>query len=100
MKAIVFLADQSGALAMQAKLDTSNGYPKDGVDVGGGIHSPPEQSITLHFNVCIQHPTSKGDFATVVDGVDSSKLQASDKTTVDNAKAAPDLTPDWFPSVK
>lgn len=97
MKAIVYSNDQAGALAMQAKLDAAYGCPVAGVDIGGGVHAPAAQSVTVHQNPVLQHPVTKTNYATVVDGVDTSKLQASDKTVVDAAKAAPDLTPDWFP---
>lgn len=94
MKAVVFPADQPGALAMQAKLDTAFGCPIAGVDVGGGVHAPPAQSVTTHYGSVIQHPTNKGDYAAVCDGFDASKLVGADKTAVQNA---PDLTTDWFP---
>jgi len=97
MKAIIFPSDQPGALAMRAKLDTAFGCPIPGIDVGGGVHAPPSQSVTTHYGSVIQHPTNKADFATQVDGFDTSKLQTGDKTIVDAAKVAPDLTADWFP---
>lgn len=94
MKAIVFPADQSGALAMQAKLDVAYGCPIAGVDIGSGVHAPPAQSVTTHYAGVIQHPTNKGDYAAVCDGFDASKLAGADKTAVQNAT---DLTVDWFP---
>jgi len=97
MKGIVFPSDQAGALAMQAKLDGAYAYPVAGVDVGGGIHAPPAQSVTTHYGAVVQHPTNKGDFAAVCDGFDSSKLAGADKTAVQNAT---DLTADWFPTAQ
>lgn len=94
MKAILFLADQVGALAMQTKLDVASGCPIAGVDVGGGVHAPPAQSVTVHYGSVIQHPVNKADYAAVCDGFDASKLAGADKTAVQNA---PDLTTDWFP---
>lgn len=95
MKAVIFVADQAGALALQSKLDASIGCPI----VGRPINWPgwdPSIGVTTHYGSVIQHPTVKANFATQVDGFDSSKLQAADKTAVDAAKVAPDLTADWF----
>lgn len=98
MQAVLFPSDQAGALAMQAKLDAAYGCPVAGVDVGGGVHAPPEQSATIHYGTVLQHPTLKTNYATQVDGYDTSKLQPADKLIVDAAKASPDLTSDWFPA--
>lgn len=95
MKAIVFVSDQNGALAMQAKLDLAYGCPIPGTDIGSGIHVPPAQSITTHYGQVIQHPVNKGDFAVVCDGFDATKLAGADKTAV---QSATDLTLDWFPT--
>lgn len=95
MKAIVFPNDQAGAIAMQAKLDAAYGCPIAGVDIGGGLHAPPAQSVTLHYGAVMQHPTNKGDFAVMCDGFDVSKLASADKTAVSTAS---DLAVDWFPT--
>lgn len=93
MKAIVYSNDQPGALAMQAKLDVAYGCPIAGVDVGGGVHAPPEQSVTVHYGSVLQHPVNKSDYAAVCEGFDASKLAGADKTAV---QSAGDLTADWF----
>jgi hypothetical protein len=51
---------QGAALAVAAIVDAQQGYPKPGVDVGGGIHVPPAQSITTTYAV----PTSPDGGAT------------------------------------
>ena len=94
MKAIIFPSNQAGALAMQAKLDAAIGCPIAGVDIGG-VHAPPAQSVTVHYGSVIQHPVNKGDFATITEGFDATKLSGADKTAV---QAAADLTADWFPA--
>lgn len=95
MKAIIYSNDQAGALAMQGKLDVAYGCPKAGVDVGGGVHAPPAQSVTVHYGSVMQHPVNKSDFAAVCDGFDTTKLSGADKTAV---QSATDLTADWFPA--
>lgn len=91
MKAVVF-SDKTSADAIQAKIDAAYGYPRDGVDIGGGIHVHPSLSRTLHAQAVIAHPDGK-QFAAVTDDVDSSKLAAQDKTAVD---AAVTLDATWF----
>ena len=93
MKAIIFYADQVGALAMQAKLDASYGCPIAGVNVGGGIHAPAAQSATLHYGSVFQHPVKKTDYAVETNGFDSSKFSGADKIAV---QAASNLAADWI----
>jgi hypothetical protein len=92
MKAILFPADQPGALAMQGKLDVAYGCPIDGVDIGDGVHAPKAQSQTIHYGSVLKHPTLS-TWAAVCDGFDASKLSGADKTAV---ASAIDLTADWF----
>lgn len=95
MKALIY-ANKSEAEAMRAKIDAAHGLPVDGVDIGGGIHAPPEQSRTYHFQSIIEHPLTK-EWAAIVDLVDVSKLAGKDASDVDAAQKGADLTPDWFP---
>lgn len=48
MTGIVFPGIRNAADALQAAFDTRLGYPKPGVDVGAGRHTPLAQSQTLH----------------------------------------------------
>lgn len=48
MTGIVFPGTRAAADALQAAFDTRLGYPKAGVDVGAGRHTPPAQSQTTH----------------------------------------------------
>jgi hypothetical protein len=41
--------DLASAQVVQAQVDAALGYPKAGVDVGGGVHVPPSQSITTTY---------------------------------------------------
>lgn len=50
--------NQTDALALQAALDTQLGYPRAGVNVGGGVHVPPAQAVTTHAAVPFKHPVS------------------------------------------
>lgn len=56
MTAIVCLA-QSDADTYSAAIDAKLGYPKPGVDIGGGIHVPPAQSVTVRYGLVQKHPT-------------------------------------------
>ena len=93
MKAIIF-SDRASVDAYAAKVDAAEGYPKPGVNIGAGIHAPPEQSITLRFADPIEHPTQKGTFAYPVDELDTSKLATKERT---DALAAQLLPADWAP---
>lgn len=68
MKAITS-TDLATLEATQQKLDSALGYPIDGVDVGGGVHCPPEQSRTLRAVDIVEHPTLK-EWMLPVDGYD------------------------------
>lgn len=56
MTAIVCLA-QSDADTYSAAVDAKLGYPKPGVNIGGGIHVPPAQSVTTRYADVQKHPT-------------------------------------------
>lgn len=94
MKAIVF-PDRASFDAYSAKVDAALGYPKAGVDVGGGVHALPSQSVTQRWADPIEHPTQKGTFAYCVDGLDTTKLAKSES---DQAATAQVLTADWTPA--
>lgn len=56
MQAYIF-ALQTDAQSFQAKCDQVLGYPKPGVDIGGGTHVPPAESVTTHEADVRKHPT-------------------------------------------
>lgn len=56
MKAYVF-NDLPSAQAAQAHVDQKLGMPIAGVNIGGGIHAPPSQSVTTTYAVPVKHPT-------------------------------------------
>lgn len=66
MTALVF-ATQAEADAYAAKVDAAYGYPKPGVNVGGGIHVPAEQSRTLRHDNVLEKPVTKDAWAYPVD---------------------------------
>lgn len=55
MEHIVFI-DKKNAESLRAEIDAKLGYPKDGVNVGGGIHVSVEQGRTLHAYPIVEHP--------------------------------------------
>lgn len=40
---------QAQVLALRSAVDAAMGFPKAGVDVGGGIHAPPAETQTVHY---------------------------------------------------
>ena len=50
-------ADLATATTFRNALDVQLGYPKPGIDVGGGVHAPPAQSVTPHYAGVLKHPT-------------------------------------------
>lgn len=56
MSAIVF-TQQSDADAYSAAVDAKLGYPRPGVDMGGGLHAPPAQGATTRYGGVQKHPT-------------------------------------------
>lgn len=63
----VVLTIKSEADAVQAAIDTAAGYPRNGVDVGKGIHVPAAQSRTLHQFDVVKHPVNN-EWSVKVDG--------------------------------
>lgn len=87
---------QATALTAQSTLDTDAGYPKAGVDIGGGIHAPPSQSITAHYQAVWQHPTLL-EWAIMIDGTVSANA-VSLSAAIGTALPVPTtLDATWFP---
>lgn len=84
----VILTVKSEADALQADIDLSAGYPKNGVDIGGGIHVPKGQSQTLHQYDVVKHPISN-QWSVKVDNFAAKIPQGKTATLT--------LTTDWYP---
>ena len=58
MNGIVFpSASLAAATALRAAYDAAFGYPKAGVDVGGGRHALSTDSVTVTCAAILMHPT-------------------------------------------
>jgi hypothetical protein len=55
MSHIIFTS-QKEAEAYGAAVDKQMGYPKGGTNVGGGIHAPADQGMTLRYGDVRKHP--------------------------------------------
>jgi hypothetical protein len=103
LKAI--LTTEQAAVKLQSIVAEDCGYPLDGVDVGGGIHAPPEVTRTLYLDHVQKHP-KKDEWATAVGSVDVAAKKDSIKAKrgmsdaqIDAldvaAKSAKELPDDW-----
>lgn len=45
------------AFRVAAAVDEAGGYPKAGIDIGGGVHVPPDASVTTGYAAVLQHPS-------------------------------------------
>lgn len=64
---------QAAAQALSDAVDAALGYPRAGVDIGGGVHAPASQSVTARYSYIIQHPTQPL-WGYMVDGVPAPTL--------------------------
>ena len=90
MKAIIAAKDD--LLLLASRLDLDLGYPKPGVNVGDGIHAPPEQSVTLRHVELRKHP-AREEWAYPVDVVTESMAASAKQPRIG---AAVELAEDWF----
>lgn len=110
MRASVFTSEAAAA-AFVADLDRALGYPRDGVNIGGGVHAPAEQSRTLTHAIPLKHPTRDEWAVPVGPRVAELATEAAESRVVssrltkvpyDGMKAAivaaVDLSSDWFPA--
>jgi hypothetical protein len=81
----VIVSVKSDATDLQTKIDASAGYPKNGVDLGKGIHASKVQSQTVHQYEVIQHPVNTS-WAIKIDKFESQKTAQQTPVL---------LTPDW-----
>lgn len=68
MLAIVF-NDKTVALKYGADVDAALGYPKAGLDIGGGIHVAPALSMTVRHNQVLEKPVTKDAWAYPSDAI-------------------------------
>jgi hypothetical protein len=68
MSYYVFTTVQDAAFKVAAAVDEAGGYPRAGTDIGGGVHVPPDASITTGYAAVLQHP-SGAKWAIQADGV-------------------------------
>jgi len=98
MTALVCLT-LADATLYQAAIDVKQGYPRDGVDIGGGIHASKAEGRTYHQAGTLKHPTLSTaaylDDTALGDDTQGGK-QAVAKPL---GSAVAMLTPDWFPAV-
>lgn len=70
-------AAQATAQQCATTVDGSLGYPKAGIDVPGGSHVVPAQSITTTYFAAQPHPTLASTWIYLADAVTTQALQAS-----------------------
>jgi len=109
--------DKNAALELEQLQDKLLGYPLKGTHVGKGPHVLMQESWTgvgsvpagwsSYRNSSIEHPVTKGTWATPIDAKDSAalvvdtKLTTGEKATLSAAVAtAAPLPSDWFPEDK
>lgn len=87
---------QADALAVQAKVDSLAGYPKPGIDVGGGLHVAPAKSVSTHAANVLSNLGGTAWALISCSEVDANVAAASLATAVAlTAKVALDTT--WYP---
>lgn len=57
MTALICLSS-TDANKYQSDVDAAQGYPKDGIDIGGGIHASKAESRTYHQANVMKHPVN------------------------------------------
>lgn len=93
MNAIIFLS-QAAADTASAAYDARLGYPKPGVDVGGGRHAAPTVSVTIRASDVLKHPTLPQWAYPESDEVVSARAVVGLRGGVEQA-----LDTTWFPAV-
>ncbi len=92
-------ATEAEARAFSNQIDDAAGYPRDGVNVGGGRHMPADQSRTLHASyVAIDEAADASEkYVYVVTG----EVEAQgDKLAVDSSLALAGAKSDYTPAPK
>ncbi len=90
MKTIRF-ATEADARELSAAVDKAAGYPKHGVDVGGGKHVDPQVSRTLYASYVAfdSEAAASAKYAYIV--TDEVEAQAGKTQTVDGKQVAIDV---------
>jgi hypothetical protein len=78
------------------------GYPASGVDIGNGVHVPPELSVTRWAHRIVEHPSGKSWAHPVVDPDKAGDTKLLTPAEVDDLKAkmasAVELDETWTPA--
>jgi hypothetical protein len=84
---------QSDADSYAAQIDVKLGYPKDGIDIGDGIHASKLESRTQRHNRVYKHPTL-AEWAYPRDAIETAQAVA---LPIGSTVQTLDTT--WFPVV-
>lgn len=110
-RAIIFSSgtkreNQAQARRARAAVDKRLGYPRDGVNVGGGRHVSPEKGRTLHAVGIREHPDTDAVALEVTDEIEALSTvdeEIEDPETRETRREvldmtdAEDLDPTWTP---
>lgn len=88
---------QATALTFRSNVDSLCGYPKPGVDIGGGIHVPPAQSVTVHAHMVLPHPTL-AEWAHLISAEVSAVAAQAATASATVLPAVTTLDATWFPA--
>jgi len=86
---------QAGAAACASEVDSTVGYPKPGINVGGGTHVPPAQSVTQTYFVPIQNAANALQWAYIADSV-TMPIVAPNAVSL-NLPAPTAIAVTWYP---
>ena len=105
---IIILSNRAALVELQKRVDAALGYPKAGVNIGGGVHAPP--NVTLHHAEIEAHPNGT-QWAYAVDSDSTSAVAqvkaqcvakgaagTADEKAIAAMPAVQDMTPDWVPA--
>lgn len=85
MRAVVFNSAKKASDAVVA-LDSAMGYPRPGVDVGGGVHAPVEVGTTKTCTSVVRHST-KSEWAMLVDELAEAEVARSPSLSKERKEA-------------
>lgn len=86
----------AGAQSLAASVDVQLGYPRAGVDVGGGRHVPPAQSVTLRYADVVAKPDGTA-WAYPVDTTNQTAVTSQPSLTA-SATGITNLDATWQPT--
>lgn len=76
----IIVPDLASCQAIQSQVDVSLGYPSNGTNIGGGIHAPASQCITITYREPLG--LMDGTYAYVVDDVSKAVLTPAQQAQV------------------